>query len=83
MNIKNFIEEKGNEKISARLINELKKVPDCDEDLILAVLVYLKNDDDKIAMIKYLQKGENVNYEQVTLNALWLSQQRKSTYQAP
>lgn len=83
MNIKNFIEEKGNEKNSARLINELKKVPDCDEDLILAVLVYLKNDDDKIAMIKYLQKGENVNYEQVTLNALWLSQQRKSTYRAP
>lgn len=29
-------------------------------------------------MIKFIQKGEDVTYEQVVLNALWLNQQRKN-----
>ena len=73
-----FIKTNRNDELSARLIKELKKVPNCDDDFIFGVLVYTKNDDDKREMIKFIQKGEDVTYEQVVLNALWLNQQRKN-----
>ncbi|HAX84162.1 MAG TPA: hypothetical protein DCY15_06845 [Ruminococcaceae bacterium] len=73
-----FIKTNRNDALSACLIEELKKVPNCDDDFILGVLVYTKNDDDKKEMIKFIQKGEDVTYEQVVLNALWLNQQRKN-----
>lgn len=76
MNLDDFINEKKTDEVSARLIESLKKVPECDKDLIIAVLVYLKNDDEKNKMIEFIQNGEDVTYEQVTLNALWMSQQR-------
>lgn len=76
VNLDDFIRTKRNDELSAVLIEYLKEVPDCDDDLILAVLVYTKNDDDKKAIIKYIQAGEEVTYEQVLLNALWLKQQR-------
>ncbi|HJI69685.1 MAG TPA: hypothetical protein OIM14_05280 [Oscillospiraceae bacterium] len=76
MNLDNFINEKKTDEVSARLIESLKKVPEYDKDLILAVLVYLKSDDEKNKMIEFIQNGKDVTYEQVTLNALWMSQQR-------
>lgn len=77
--LENFIKTKRNDKISASLIEELKKVPNYDDDFIFGVLVYLKNDEDKQAMINYIQSGKDVTYEQVVLNALWLNQQRKKS----
>ena len=73
-----FIKTNRNDELSACLIKELKKVPNWDDDFIFGVLVYTKNDDDKREMIKFIQKGEDVTYEQVVLNALWLNQQRKN-----
>lgn len=78
ISLESFIKTKRNDKISASLIEELKKVPNYDDDFIFGVLVYLKNDEDKQAMINYIQSGKDVTYEQVVLNALWLNQQRKS-----
>ena len=75
--LRRFYQDK-NDKLSACLIEELKKVPNCDDDFIYGVLVYTKNDADKREMIKFIQKGEDVTYEQVVLNALWLNQQRKN-----
>lgn len=77
--LENFIKTKRNDKISASLIEELKKVPNYDDDFIFGVLVYLKKDEDKQAMINYIQNGKDVTYEQVVLNALWLNQQRKKS----
>lgn len=77
--LENFIKTKRNDKISASLIEELKKVPNYDDDFIFGVLVYLKKDEDKQAMINYIQNEKDVTYEQVVLNALWLNQQRKKS----
>ena len=77
MDIKDYIREKRADKVSAEIIKELKKMPDCDDDLILGVLVHLKNDDDKKTFLNYLKDGNDVDYEQCILNALFLSQQRK------
>lgn len=76
--LEDFIKTNRNDKLSACLIEELKKGPNCDDDFIYGVLVYTKNDTDKREMIKFIQKGEDVTYEQVVLNALWLNQQRKN-----
>ena len=42
ISLENFIKTKRNDEISASLIEELKKVPNHDDDFIFGVLVYLK-----------------------------------------
>ena len=46
------------------------------DSLERALAVEVENDDDKKALLEYIMKGQDVNYEQIILNALWLSQQR-------
>lgn len=56
--LEDFIKTNRNDKLSACLIEELKKVPNCDDDFIYGVLVYTKNDADKREMIKFIQKAK-------------------------
>lgn len=77
MNLRRYIEDQERSNIlSGLLISKLRKISS-DEDFIAGVLLDVKNDDDKKALLNYIEAGQNVNYEQIILNALWLYQQRE------
>lgn len=77
MNLTAFIEnEAKRNELSRALIFELEKISQ-DTEFIAGVLLDVKNDEDKISLLDYIKKGEDVNFEQIILNALWLSQQRE------
>ena len=77
MNLRRYIEEQERSNIlSGLLISKLRKIS-LDEDFIAGVLLDVENDDDKKALLNYIEAGQNVNYEQIILNALWLYQQRE------
>lgn len=76
MNLTKYIEEEiEKSKLSRELATEMRKFSE-DKHFIAGVLVEVENDDDKKALLEYIMKGQDVNYEQIILNALWLSQQR-------
>lgn len=76
MNWTKYIEDKSKEsELTKKLIDELKKISE-DEDFIVGTLADVYNDEDKKTLLEYIEKGEDVNYEQVILNSLWLGQQR-------
>lgn len=68
-------EVKTNE-LSRELVSELRKVSN-DLEFIYGVLLDVENDEDKVTLLEYIKKGEDVNFEQIILNSLWLSQQRE------
>lgn len=78
MNLSDFIEnETKDNELSQKLVSELKKVSK-DTEFIAGVLLDVENDEDKSLLLEYIKKGEDVNFEQIILNALWLNQQRKN-----
>ena len=72
-------EEKNNE-LSRALVAELRKISE-DKEFIAGVLLDVENNEDKKALLEYIKKGEDVNFEQIILNALWLSQRREENEQ--
>lgn len=76
MNLAKYIEDKSKEsELAKKLIDELKKISE-DEEFIVGVFANVYNDEDKKTLLEYIEKGEDVNYEQVILNSLWLGEQR-------
>lgn len=76
MNLSEYIKEQAKSSAcSKKLVEELKKFS-TDEEFIFGVLYQVENDEDKLTLLKYIYKGEDVNYEQIILNALWLCKQR-------
>lgn len=77
MDLSAYIEkEYKTNKLSKELIDELKKISE-DKEFISGVLLDVENDEDKLTLLEYIRKGEDVNYSQVILNSLWLYQQRE------
>ena len=77
MNLSAYIEkEYKTNQLSKELIDELKKISE-DKEFISGVLLDVENDKDKLTLLEYIRKGEDVNYSQVILNSLWLYQQRE------
>lgn len=72
IDLEEYIKTSRNDELSALIIKELRKVPDCNDEFILCVLAYMKTDSEKKKMIEYLQKGEDVTYEQILLNAVYI-----------
>lgn len=68
-------ESKRNE-INKELISELKKISN-DTEFIYGVLLYAEHEEDRKSLLEYIKKGEEVNFEQIILTSLWLSQQRE------
>ena len=63
-------------KIKSALIEKLKSVS-TDNDFVVGVISNAKNDVDRRAIIEYIEKGENVSYEQILLLSVWLGQERE------
>lgn len=77
MNLSAHIEkEYKTNKLSKELIDELKKISE-DKEFISGVLLDVENDEDKLTLLEYIRKGEDVDYSQIILNSLWLYQQRE------
>lgn len=61
-------------ELSKKIVSELTKISN-DTEFIAGVLLDVENDDDKKALLEYIEAGKDVTYEQIILNALWLAQQ--------
>lgn len=76
MNLAKYIEDKSKEsELSKKLIDEIKKISE-DEEFVAGVFANVYNDEDKKTLLEYIERGEDVDYEQVILNSVWLGQQR-------
>lgn len=64
-------------ELSKKIVSELTKISN-DTEFIVGVLLDVENDDDKKALLEYIEAGKDVTYEQIILNALWLAQQREN-----
>lgn len=69
--------ESKRNKINKELISELKKISN-DIEFIYGVLLYAEHEEDRKSLLEYIKKGEEVNFEQIILTSLWLSQQREN-----
>lgn len=63
-------------EIKNKLIEKLKTISE-DKDFIVGVISNAKHNDDRKALIKYIDEGKEVTYEQLLLLSLWLNQERK------
>ena len=64
-------------ELSKKIVSELTKISN-DTEFFAGVLLDVENDDDKKALLEYIEAGKDVTYEQIILNALWLAQQREN-----
>ena len=62
--------------IKSKLIEKLKTISE-DKDFLVGVVSNAKHDDDRETIIEYIDKGENVSYEQLLLLSVYLGQKRK------
>lgn len=76
MTLRELIQRETANELGKSLVKELCKFSD-DEEYIAGVLLDVKNEEDKEILLRYIQSGDDVDYEQIILNALWLNQQRK------
>lgn len=78
MNLSEYINnEVQRNELSKKIVSELMKISE-DKEFIAGVLLDVENDEDKISLLEYIEKGEDVSFEQIILNALWLGQQREN-----
>lgn len=63
-------------QIKNELVEKLKTISQ-DREFILSVINHAKHDDDRKEIIKYIDKGEDVSYEQLLLLSIWLCNQRE------
>lgn len=63
-------------EIKNKLIEKLKTVSE-DKDFIVGVISNAKHNDDRVAIIEYIDEGKEVTYEQILLLSLWLCKERK------
>ena len=60
---------------TSRKLYELLNEISSDIEFIGGTLADLKTDDERQLMIDYIEKGEDVDEEQLILNAIWVAQQ--------
>ena len=78
MNLSEYINnEVQRNELSKKIVSELMKISE-DKEFIAGVLLDVENDENKISLLEYIEKGEDVSFEQIILNALWLGQQREN-----
>lgn len=78
MNLIDYIaKESKKNALNQELVAELKKISNDDYEFTHGVLQLAYNDEDRATLLEYIKKGEDVNYSQIILNALWLCEQRE------
>ena len=66
--------EKRKSETSKKLYELLVEISS-DIEFIGGTFADLITDEDRQLMIDYIEKGENINEEQIILNAIWVAQQ--------
>lgn len=62
--------------IKKELVIKLKTISE-DEDFIVGVVSNAKHNDDRKTLIEYIDKGEEVTYEQLLLLSVYLAKNRE------
>lgn len=78
MTLNRYCKDRKLSKTTLQLIDKLKAFSEGDEEFILGVLIDLKSDDEREIVIKYIDEGNDVSYENIILVALELNQQRNN-----
>ena len=76
MTIDEYIKNNKPSKVTLELIEKLKAFSN-DDDYILGTLADSSYDEDRQLIIDYIEKGEDVSYENVILFSLEVGQNRK------
>lgn len=63
-------------EIKSKLIEKLKTISE-DNDFLVGVVSNAKHNEDRETIIEYIDKGEEVSYEQILLLSVWLGRERK------
>ena len=66
--------ERNKSKVSERLYKLLCEISN-DVEFIGGTFADLKTDEERQLMVDYIEKGEDVNEEQIILNSIWVAQQ--------
>jgi hypothetical protein len=64
-------------EIKSKLIEKLKTISE-DNDFLVGVISNAKHNEDREIIIEYIDKGEEVSYEQILLLSVWLGRERKN-----
>ena len=75
MTLEEFTKRKMLSALDLELVERLKQFSS-DNDYIIGVLLDVYNEDDKQALLDYIENGKDVSYENVILYALELGQER-------
>lgn len=76
MTVNEYIQKKKRSKVTLQLIEKLKAFSD-DDDYILGTLAESPYDEDRQLIIDYIDKGEDVSYENVILFSMEVGLQRE------
>ena len=75
MSVEEYVNrEKNKSAVSKKLFSLLLEVTD-DLDNLCGIFADLQNDEERQLLIDYIEKGENINEEQLILNSIWIAQQ--------
>lgn len=76
--VTNYIKNESRKNaLNQEIIAELKKISNDDPEFICGVLQFAETEVDRKTLLEYIKKGEDVDYSQIILNALWLYEQRE------
>lgn len=64
-------------EIKRKLIEKLRNISD-DDNFIMGVISNSKRDDDRLSILEYIDKGKDVNREQLLLLSVWLDEQHQA-----
>lgn len=79
MTVDEYIKNRKPSKVTLELIEKLKRFSH-DDDYILGILADSSYDEDRQLIIDYIEKGEDVSYENVILFFLEVGQHRKKNH---
>ena len=75
MNVEEFVNREGNRStISKKLYSMLLK-EHVDRDNVCGIFADLETDEERQLMIDYIERGIDVDEEQIILNSIWIAQQ--------
>lgn len=66
--------ERSRSSVSEKLFSLLLEVTD-DLENLCGIFADLQTDEERQLLIDYIEKGEDVNEEQLILNSIWIAQQ--------
>ena len=75
MKAEDFINREKNRSTVSKKLYSLLTEEKVDDDNICGILADLETDEERQLLIDYIEKGKDVDEEQLILNSIWIAQQ--------